>query len=184
MNAVLWLMAVQGAMGAFDTLYYHEYRARLPAGGARTRPELWLHGLRDLVYATLFGTLPWWSWRGAWTLVLVLLLVTEVALTMADFVVEVKAREPVGVLAGERVTHGLMAIVYGACLACLLPHLPEWWDSATQFAASAADVPLPLRALLGVMAAGVLLSGLRDMYAALGLPGGAFPWGGSPGRPA
>jgi hypothetical protein len=26
------------------------------------------------------------------------------------------------------------------------------------------------------MAAGVLLSGLRDLYAALGLPGGGWPW--------
>ena len=37
MNTVLWLLAVQGALGAFDTLYYHEWRARLPAGVPGTR---------------------------------------------------------------------------------------------------------------------------------------------------
>jgi len=30
----LWLLAIQGAIGAFDTLYYHEWRARLPARGS------------------------------------------------------------------------------------------------------------------------------------------------------
>ena len=33
MTTALWLLAIQGAMGAFDTLYYHEWRARLPAAG-------------------------------------------------------------------------------------------------------------------------------------------------------
>ena len=48
---------LQGALGAFDTLYYHEYKARLPGGVPGTAPELVLHGLRDLIYAVLFGTL-------------------------------------------------------------------------------------------------------------------------------
>lgn len=170
MNAALWLMAVQGAMGAFDTLYYHEHRARLPSGGRRTRPELILHGLRDFVYAVLFATLPWWSWHGAWAMVLVVMIAAEICLTMADFMVEVKAREPVGVLGGERVTHGLMAIVYGAFLACLLPHVLEWWHKPTAFVAAAtgaADAaPAALRVVLSVMAAGVFASGVRDLHAA------------------
>ena len=29
MTIVLWLLAVQGAIGAFDTLYYHEWHAQL-----------------------------------------------------------------------------------------------------------------------------------------------------------
>ena len=33
MSLALWLLAVQGAVGAFDTFYYHEWKARLlPAG--------------------------------------------------------------------------------------------------------------------------------------------------------
>ena len=31
MATALWLLAIQGAVGAFDTLYFHEWRARLPA---------------------------------------------------------------------------------------------------------------------------------------------------------
>ena len=114
MNAVLWLFFAQGLLGAFDTVYYHEVRARLPAGGVRARPELLLHAARDLVYAVLFATLPFFDWRGALAFVLAVLIVAEIALTMADFVVEVRVRDPIGVLPGERVTHGLMAIVYAA----------------------------------------------------------------------
>jgi len=42
-NVALWLLAVQGVIGAFDTLYYHEWRARLPARGMLSAPELKLH---------------------------------------------------------------------------------------------------------------------------------------------
>ncbi|HZN40818.1 MAG TPA: hypothetical protein VFD82_18580 [Planctomycetota bacterium] len=176
MNAMLWLMASQGTMGAFDTLYYHEYRARLPAGGTRTRLELVLHALRDFVYAVLFGTLPWWSWSGSWAYLLAVLLATEIALTLADFVIEIEARKPGDVFAGERVTHGLMAIVYGAFLACLLPRLLEWRNGPTCFMPVQCDAPFLLRVALGLMAAGVFASGLRDLYAALGFPRGTFPW--------
>jgi hypothetical protein len=39
MTTALWLMAVQGAIGAFDTVYYHEWRARLPRTYAPPRYE-------------------------------------------------------------------------------------------------------------------------------------------------
>jgi hypothetical protein len=37
----LWLLAAQGLIGAFDTVYYHEWRARLPALG-RAALRRWL----------------------------------------------------------------------------------------------------------------------------------------------
>ena len=64
MITALWLMAAQGVIGAFDTLYYHEWRARLPARGREASPELKLHAARDLLYGILFGTLPWFAWQG------------------------------------------------------------------------------------------------------------------------
>ena len=176
MNAVLWLFFAQGLLGAFDTVYYHEVRARLPAGGVRARPELLLHAARDLVYAVLFATLPFFDWRGALAFVLAVLIVAEIALTMADFVVEVRVRDPIGVLPGERVTHGLMAIVYGAALACLAPELLAWSREPTALAAAARDVSGALRWILLAMGAGVFLSGVRDAAAALGLPGSSYPW--------
>ena len=177
MNVALWLLAIQGAIGAFDTLYYHEWRARLPARGALSAPELKLHAARDFLYAVLFGTLPWLAWHGGWTWLLIAVLVAEIVLTLTDFVVEVSVRKTLGdVYKGERVTHAIMGILYGAMIASLTPVLVEWAASPTALAVQPPDVPLALRAALLLMAAGVLASGVRDLYAAYELPHGAWPW--------
>lgn len=177
MTAALWLLAIQGAIGAFDTLYYHEWRARLPAQGRHSAPELKLHAARDFLYATLFGTLPWIAWQGLWLLVLVAVLVAEIVLTLADFVVEIAVRKPLGdVYAGERITHVVMGILYGAMLANLIPVLLTWWSLPTTLAVAPPAIPDALRWGLFTMAVGVFLSGTRDLYAALGLPYGDWPW--------
>jgi len=71
-------------LGAFDTLYYHEYRLRLPSAFA-ARKELKLHAARDFIYAIIFGSLAWRSWDGLWAWVLVGLFVTELVITLWDF---------------------------------------------------------------------------------------------------
>jgi hypothetical protein len=177
LTTALWLLAFQGALGAFDTLYYHEWRARLPAGGASTRDELRLHVARDFIYAVVFGTLPWLAWRGAWSLVLTALLFAEVCITLKDFVVEDRVRKPLGgVYAGERVTHAVMGIVYGAFLACLAPTLYGWRLAPTSLALNEGAAPAALRWALALMCVGVFLSGVRDLSASSGLRHGAWPW--------
>ena len=176
MTTALWLLALQGAIGAFDTLYYHEWRGRLPAlGGAR--PELRLQAARALVYVSLLALLPRFEGRGAWASVLASLLAAEIFITLRDFAVEDRVRAPLGgVFAGERTTHTVMAIIYGAMLGNLLPALLGWRHEATALAPHAREVPAELVRVLTLMSAGVAASGLRDAYAALGLPGGAWPW--------
>jgi hypothetical protein len=177
MAIVLWLLALQAVIGAFDTFFFHEWRARLPALGAQSAPELKLHAWRSFLYAVIFGTLPWLAWHGLWVIVLVGVLVAEIAFTMADFVVEIAVRKPLGdVYGGERITHALMGIIYGAMLAFLIPILLEWWSLPTALVARPLDELSPLSWALLVMALGVFLSGARDLYAALGLPGGGWPW--------
>lgn len=177
MTIALWLLAIQGVIGAFDTIYYHEWRARLPARGQAAAAELKLHAARDFFYAVLFGTLPWLAWQGGWVAVLAAVIVAEIVLTMWDFIVEIAVRKTLGdVYAGERVTHAVMGILYGAMLANLLPTLHHWWSLPTGLVAAPAAVPAALRWALSAMAVGVLISGLRDLYAALGLPHGGWPW--------
>jgi hypothetical protein len=177
MTTALWLLAIQGIIGAFDTLYYHEWRARLAAGGSGTAPELKLHAARDFLYAALFGALPWLEWRGLWAVVLAAILLAEIILTSADFVVERRVRKPLGdVYGGERVTHAVMGIIYGATLANLLPVLLRWLHLPTALAPTETAASEPLRSSLAVMAIGVFLSGARDLYAAHGLPHGGWPW--------
>lgn len=179
MTTALWLLAALGIIGAFDTLYYHEWRARLPGRGRQAAPELKLHAARDFFYAIIFGTLPWLSWQGAWSLALAAVLVIEVGLTMWDFLVEIAVRKPMGdVYGGERVTHNFMGILYGAMTAFLLPTLWRWGSLPTGIVPATYDVPPALTLVLIAMSAGVFLSGARDLYAALGLPGGNWPWRG------
>lgn len=177
MNVALWLLAIQGAIGAFDTLYYHEWRARLPALGAQSASELELHAARDCFYAVLFGTLPWVAWHGGWVLVLATVLVAEIVLTLTDFVIEIRVRKPLGdVYAGERVTHAVMGILYGAMIAWLIPVLIGWWPQPTAFVRATPSVPPAVCWALTLMAGGVCLSGARDLYAARGCPHGGWPW--------
>lgn len=173
----LWLLAVQGVIGAFDTVYYHEWRARLPARGLQASSELKLHAWRDFLYAIIFGGLPWLAWQGLWVVALIGVLVAEIVLTLADFVVEIAVRKPLGdVYAGERVTHAVMGIVYGAMLVSLVPVLWNWWLLPTALVTEPAAVPAALRWGVSVMAVGVFASGVRDLYAAFGLPHGGWPW--------
>ena len=177
MTVALWLLAMQGVIGAFDTVYYHEWRARLPARGAQAAAELKLHAARDAFYAVLFATLPWIAWHGAWVLALAAVFVAEIVLTLTDFVVEIAVRKQLGdVYAGERITHAVMGILYGAMIANLIPALWRWWTFPTALVVERAAVPGLLTWSLFAMAAGVFLSGLRDLYAALALPHGSWPW--------
>ena len=125
----------------------------------------------------IFATLPWVAWHGRWVVVLLAILMVEILLTMSDFVVEKTVRKPLGdVYAGERVTHALMGIIYGAVLAYLLPVLSAWWAQPTVLVITLPSVPGVLRWSLTMMAVGVSLSGVRDLYAAFGLPYGGWPW--------
>jgi hypothetical protein len=177
MTAALWLLGFQGLIGAFDTIYYHEWRARLPARGKLAASELKLHAARDFLYAVLFATLPCVAWQGTWVLALAGVFVAEIVLTLTDFVVEIAVRKQLGdVYAGERVTHAVMGIMYGAMVANVIPVLIRWWARPTALVVEWAEIPDLLPWALFVMAAGVFLSGLRDLYAALALPRGSWPW--------
>ncbi len=163
MIIALWLLAMQGALGALDTVWYHELVARLPSRGRAAARELALHAARDFLYAVIFATLPLVEWRGNLTFVFVFILGAEIVITLTDFVVETYDRN---VGAGERVTHAVMGICYGAMLAMLIPVLARWSLRPTGFARSAGGAPAPLRIALALMALGVFLSGLRDLRAA------------------
>jgi hypothetical protein len=176
MTQAIWLLAVLGALGAFDTVWFHEIRGKLVAR-PEMRPELRLHVLRDVLYVVVFATLPFLAWHGLWTIVLGAVLIGELVVTMADFVTEDRVRAGVGgVVPGERITHAVMGIVYGAMLAFLVPVLWGWLQEPTGLVRVGAPVAGWLRATLGAAAAGIALHGLRDLAAVLALPGSAAPW--------
>ena len=80
------------------------------------------------------------------------------------------------VYAGERVTHAVMGILYGAMIASLIPVLIGWSRLPSGLLAASLDFPDALRWGLTIMAVVVFVSGLRDLYAAFELPYGSWPW--------
>jgi phosphatidylglycerophosphate synthase len=160
LHVAIWLLLVQASLGAFDTLYYHEYKLKLPHGD-HSQVELRLHSARDFAYAVIIGTLGFVTWHGAWTWVLALLLVSEIVITLWDFIEEDKVRK---LPPGERAMHTVMGIVYGAFLAYLVPEMFEWSSQATGFGAAYHGIPAWI---LLVIAIGVFVSGVRDMAASL-----------------
>ncbi|HEY9776999.1 MAG TPA: hypothetical protein V6C81_24755 [Planktothrix sp.] len=177
MYIVLKLLAIQGLLGAFDTLYYHEWRAKLPGAYEIAAPELRLHAARDFIYTIIFGTLPFLEWHGAWAGLLGIVLCSEIVITLADFAVEPKVRLQLGgVPAGEKTTHAVMAIVYAVILVNLVPIILSWSGLPTEYAPCEIADRLPLRYCLSAMAFAVMLSGLRDLLSSYGIKSFAWPW--------
>jgi uncharacterized protein len=180
-SPLLWtLIAIQLALGLFDILYHHEMMERL-AWRVSQRRELKLHGGRNLAYAVLFLTLGLFELKGFWAIVVISVLAAEVVITLTDFVEEDLSRK---LPPSERVTHTLLAINYGAILTLLVPLLVSWANQRT------AIVPVwyGIGSLLAPLAAaGVIVFGLRDFFAArraqrLGLGNAAELVGVLPGR--
>lgn len=158
MTNALYVLLVLGAFGAFDTFYYHEWRLRLPSMPSAA-PELRLHASRDFAYAIVFGSLAWKSWDGLCTWLLAGILVFEIWMTLTDFLEEDRVRR---LPAGERVMHALMGIAYGVFLALLYPEAARWSKLTTGFGSVYYGI---ISWILTVLAAGVLLSGIRDLHA-------------------
>ena len=160
MSDLLWiLVALQIAMGAFDTLFHHELTERL-AWRPSQKGELRLHGVRNLIYAGLFLLIGTAEPRGLLAIALLVFLAIEVIITLVDFVEEDRTRR---LPASERITHTLLALNYGAILMLLVPVLLDWAASPTAVVAASHGL---WTAMAVAAAAGVLVFGVRDLLAA------------------
>ena len=162
MDRVLMLMALQGAMGAFDTLYHHEMRERLTWRPAATE-ELRIHALRNLLYAALFLAFAWSEWRGVWAALIGGIVAIELVLTLADFLVEDRTRD---LPPSERVTHTLIALNYGVVVGVFAP---EMWRWAALPAGIVAQGHGLLSVIATVFAVGAFFWGVRDAHRARAL---------------
>ena len=160
MNAVFYALAVQIVLGTLDNFWHHELTERLPAK-RRARVELALHATREFFYGLIFLALGWFTWHGVWAWVLTALLLFEIGVTLADFLVEDATRRLPPL---ERVLHTILAINVGIIMALFVPVALLW------AAEPSAIVPVNHGAwsyLLTVCAAGVLVWSLRDAIASL-----------------
>jgi len=159
MTSLLWtLIAIQIAMGMFDTFYHHELTERL-AWRPSQRRELQLHSVRNMLYAMLFLVLGWLEVHGIFAMIVIAVLAAEIVITLMDFVEEDLSRK---LPPSERINHTLLAINYGAILVLLLPVLFEWATQPTGIEPAYAGW---LSFAATASAIGVGLFGIRDFAA-------------------
>ena len=160
MITAIWLLIVQGALGALDTLWYHEWKVALHSKlGARR--ELALHASRNFCYATLYALLAGWEWHGPIACAIFALLAAEFLITMTDFLEEDRTRK---LPAGERVMHALVGVAWGAMLPFLLPEVWRWLHEPAGVVPIARGAFAPVLAIMALGAAGF---GARDAFFAL-----------------
>jgi len=160
MSTLLWIaIAIQTVMGAFDTIWHHERVERLAWRPSQAH-ELRLHGIRNMIYALLFGLIGWSAPHGVFAWALIALLFVELFITLWDFVEEDRTRH---LPASERVTHTLLTLNYGVILAMLVPLLLGWAALPATIVAAYHGAWSWVAALAS---AGVAISGLRDLVAA------------------
>lgn len=160
MILVLKLLLVQTVLGAFDTVWHHELRERLPAKRAAAT-EVALHAVREFLYGCTFLALAWYEWHGWWALLLVTLLLLEIAVTIVDFIVEDGTRR---LPAAERALHTVLAINVGIVITVLAPVLWAWWPLSTAVVPTSYGV---LSSVFTVLAVGVFAWSVRNTIAVL-----------------
>jgi len=120
-STVLWsLIAIQIAMGAFDTLYHHELTERL-AWRPSQRRELLLHGVRNLLYALLFVSLGWFELRGVFADIITAILALNYGAILVLLVPVLLswAHEPTGVVRSYHQNWSWLAAVAAAAVIAL-----------------------------------------------------------------
>ncbi len=154
------MLVLHGLLGGFDTLYNHEWDARLPLKLYAAR-ELKLHAGRSAIYVLVFAGLAWFEWHGVLVALLALLVLVEFGLTLVDSVVEDRTRD---VAATERVVHMILGVTTGAWAGFVFyTGFTDWWPQATALTPTAYGV---VSWLLTLYALAVAMSATRDAIAA------------------
>ena len=157
MTTVLILFTIIGLLGAFDTLYHHEFKERLP-WRPEVKDELVVHATRNFFYFVLFLSLAWIEWHGVLAWLFLAMLVTEIFVTFWDFALEGKVRD---VPAPEIIVHALLGIVYGATLAFLVPIVFIWSEQNSGFSFVEHGIFSPI---MTAYALSVLVFAFRDYF--------------------
>lgn len=170
MKVILYLLIWQGAVGAFDALWNHEWKENLPNRPAAVT-EQFIHGARELLLACLFVGLAWFEWHGLLAWVIAALLATEIVLTGWDYIVEDRTR----VLSpNEAVLHLMLSMGGGACVALLVPELLHWADLPDALILTGYGMASWMLTLSGI---GAFIWSIRDFLSAAKLSRGltAYP---------
>jgi hypothetical protein len=156
MQTAALLLLVVAVLGAFDIVYFHWHRADL-AHRPESRTEAWIHVARGLVYTLQLAVVPELRFGGAWFLAFAGLYVADVAVAMADVLVEPASRRSLGGLfGGEYLMHVVLSLFIGAYMHTLYGATAAWPSLPTAITLTPVG-PAWLRVALGGMAVGCFL---------------------------
>jgi hypothetical protein len=162
------LLFAMGLLGAFDIAWFHRRQARL-CSRPDSRIEAWIHVARGVVYAVQFSLVPNARFGGAWYAAFVALFALDVAIAIADVLVEPASRRSLGGLpAGEYLAHVVLSVLAGAYLHALAVGTSSWRAFPSRIALEP-HAPSLLRLALAALGAGSLLVALVEAIALLDL---------------
>lgn len=162
MVTILWFLAIQGILGAFDMFYHHEFKEKLP-WRPTAATEMLLHAVRGFFYAIVFFSMGWVAWHGMYAWIFAAIILAEVLITLWDFVEEDRTRK---LPPTERVTHAVLTLNYGAIIALFVPVLMDWSAAPTAWVAVNFGY---LSWLMGIYALGLFIWAMRDVLRGLKL---------------
>jgi hypothetical protein len=161
------LLLLIGLFGAFDVLYFHHLRARVPYAPEKRR-EAWTHLAKAPIYTALFLLVPNLELSGVALAILGGLVVLDVGIAAWDVAVESDARRTDGGLPpGEYALHLFITLLVGALF---LELARESWPRLDAPGAIAwrSDVSSLVRLALAVLAVGCLAVATLELAALLG----------------
>ena len=160
-----YLLLLLGVLGGTDILLYHSISHGIRQH-AESRAELFTHFLRGPTYAALFLLVPNFAFRGWYFAGLLLLLLFDVGISIADFWVESGSRRRLGGLPrGEYVLHILLAMLFGAMVVAVMYEGGAGFRAPSALVWQADGPHVTVRVALAIMAPLVLWSGLADLRA-------------------
>lgn len=162
MNSIFALLTAQALLGAFDHVWNHEIKERLPSKRSAAG-EVALHSGRDFIYGLVFIQLGWLEPHGLWAAILAATLTIEILITLTDFVVEDQTRR---LPPGERILHTILAINFGMFLITFAATLRQWWLLPRGFELVSHGA---YSGLFSFFALGAFAFGIRNALAALKL---------------
>jgi uncharacterized protein (TIGR01777 family) len=122
MQTLLLLLSIQGLIGAYDSIYHHDFKEKLSLKPT-ARNELKIHSIRSMLYSILFLSFGWSEWHGWLVLLFAVILAIELILTLWDFVEEDRSRV---LPPTERITHTILTLNFGVIIALFVPELLRW----------------------------------------------------------
>jgi hypothetical protein len=160
------LLAIIGALGAFDIAYFHHHRAQLSTR-PESRREAIIHVARGVIYTLQFSLVPNVRLTGVWYLGFIALFIADAAIAVLDVLEEPRSRRELGGLfGGEYLAHIVLSVLVGAMLHAFFSSTWHWIALPSQVTVEP-SMPQALAGVLTLMAFGCAAVTMFELAASI-----------------